>query len=318
MTLVGPTGNLNIKESNPFNLDQLQCEKATMSVSSYIVIILVSFVVQLVDGNQRIVYVSESISDDEDFFTSGDGDGSLMCCVYGNCSCNSLDHALANLTSNVLINITTDMTLSSLINASNLVNVSIIGHNNPTVNCKRAGGIHFNFCHNCIIQGIIWDGCGTKTEAGIKLSDSSSIVIENCSFQYSKGPNIVLLRVSKHVNISHCNFIHNNHYECHGAAIHYSSSNVTNDLQLFLAISNCNFSYNHNALSLVYIENMMSKDNSNIIFQNIKFFHNQGVSIYVVDQNINLLGKVLFHNNTAENGVGIYVMDHSTVMFGKN
>ena len=290
-----------------------------MSVSNYIVIILVSLVVQLVDGNQRIVrYVSESISDDEDFFTSGDVDGNLMCRVYRNCSYNSLDHTLANLTSNDLINITTDMTLSLLINTSNLVNVSIIGHNNPTVNCKRVGGIHFNFCHNCIIQGITWDGCGTETEAGIKLSDSSNIVIENCSFQYSKGPNIVLLRVLGHVNISHCNFVHNNHYGGHGAAIHYFSSKVTSDPQLFFAISDCNFSYNHNALSLVYIDNMTSKDNSNIIFQNIKFCHNQGVSIHVVDQNINLLGIILFHNNTAENGVGIYVTDHSTVVFGKN
>ena len=52
---------------------------------------------------------------------------------------NSLDHALANLTSNVLINITTDVTLSSLVRVSNLENVSLIGHNNPTVNCTVFG-----------------------------------------------------------------------------------------------------------------------------------------------------------------------------------
>ena len=72
------------------------------------------------------MYVSEPISDDEDLSTSGDGDSNLMCCVYGNCSCNSLDHALANLASNVLINITTDVMFTTLINASNLENVSII------------------------------------------------------------------------------------------------------------------------------------------------------------------------------------------------
>ena len=298
-----------------------------------IVIILVSLVVQLVDGNQRIVYVSESISDDEDFFTSasgisrltddedfftsGDVDGNLICCVYGNCSCNSLDHALANLTSNVLINITTDMTLSSLINVSNLVNVSIIGHNNPTVNCKRAGGIHFNFCHNCIIKDITWDGCGTDTEAGIKLSDSSNIVIENCSFQYSKGQNIVLLRVSGHVNISHCNFVHSNHYGGHGAAIHYSSSNVIKCL-LFLTISNCNFTDNKHAKSLVYIKNMKSKYISIITFQDIMFYHNQGISVYVINQTIYLLKRVVFKCNTAKKGAGIYMNDHSTVILGKN
>ena len=281
-------------------------------------IILVSLVVQLVDGGQRIVYVSEPISDDEDLSTSGDGDSNLMCCVYGNCSCNSLDHALANLASNVLINITTDVMLTTLINASNLENVSIIGHNNPTVYCKRAGGIHFNFCHNCIIQDITWDGCGRETEPGIKLRASSNIVIEKCSFHNSKGPAIVLSGVSGHVNISHCNFIHNIHYRGHGAAIHYSSSNVTNDLQLVLAIGNCNFTNNKNAKSLVYIENMMSISNNNITIQNTKFCHNKGASIYVVNQNFYLFEKVLFQNNTAENGAGIYMKDHSTVIFGKN
>ena len=281
-------------------------------------IILVSLVVQLVDGSQRIVYVSEPISDDEDLSTSGDGDSTLMCCVYGNCSCNSLDHALVNLASNVLINITTDVMFTTLINASNLENVSIIGHNNPTVYCKRAGGIHFNFCHNCIIQDITWDGCGRETEPGIKLRDSSNIVIEKCSFHNSKGPAIVLSEVSGLVNISHCNLIHNIHYRGHGAAIHYSSSNVTNDLQLALAIGNCNFTNNKNAKSLVYIESMMSISNNNITIQNANFCHNKAASIYVVNQNLYLFEKVLFQNNTAENGAGIYMKDHSTVIFGKN
>ena len=31
-----------------------------------------------------------------------------------------------------------------------------------------------------------------------------------------------------------------------------------------------------------------------------------------------MLEKVLFQNNTAENGAGIYMKDHSTVIFGKN
>ena len=282
--------------------------------------VLVSLVVQLINGSQRIVYVSEPISDDKDLSTSGDGDSNLMRCVYGNCSCNSFDHALANLTSNVLINITTDVMFTTLFNASNLENVSIIGHNNPTVYCKRAGGIHFNFCHNCIIQDITWDGCGRETEPGIKLRDSSNIVIEKCSFQYSKGPAIVLSGVSGNVNISHCNLIHNIHYRGHGAAIHYSSSSVTNDLQLALAIGNCNFTNNKNAKSLVYIESLMSISNNNIYItiQNANFCHNKGASIYVVNQNLYLFEKVLFQNNTAENSAGIYMKDHSTVIFGKN
>ena len=86
------------------------------------------WLISYVDGNQlkqRIIHVSK--------LTNGECNGT--CCVYGKCSCSSLDHALANLTSNVLINITTDVTLPSLVTVSNFENMSIIGHNNPIVNC---------------------------------------------------------------------------------------------------------------------------------------------------------------------------------------
>ena len=102
---------------------------------SLLTISLVITLVQCAHDNQRVVHVSE-LSSDNYTFTGHSGENSSICCVYGNCTCNSLDHALANLTSNVLINITTDVTLSSLIKLSDLENISIIGHNNPTVNCN--------------------------------------------------------------------------------------------------------------------------------------------------------------------------------------
>ena len=40
-----------------------------------------SLVVQLFDGSQKIVYVSEPINDDEDNSTSGDDDSNLIFCV---------------------------------------------------------------------------------------------------------------------------------------------------------------------------------------------------------------------------------------------
>ena len=272
-------------------------------------VITLAILVKYVDGNQRIVLVSE--------LSSGEDDSA--CCVYGNCSCNSLDQALANLTSNVLINITTDVTLSSFVKVSDIENVSIIGHNNPTVNCKDFGVTHFTFCLNCIVKGIIWYGCGIENnEPVLKLSNSSNITINNCSFQYSKGQAVLLSEVSGDVNIDHCNFVHNNHYGGHGAAIHYSSSNVTNCHQLSVfTINDCNFAYN-NAKSLVYIESTISEHNNIITVRSAKFCHNQGVSVYAVNQNMNLNGKNVFQNNTAENGAGIYISDHSTVIFDEN
>ena len=288
-------------------------------------ILLLVILIQHADGNQRIVYVSELISDDEDFNTGGEDNSynSHICCVYGNCSCSSFDQALANLNSNGLINITTDVRLSSFIEVSHIENVTIIGHNNPTVSCKTFGGIHLNFCNNCIIEGITWDGCGTEsidhTEPGLKLSNSSNVAIKNCFFQHSKGQAVLLLEVSGNVNINHCNFVHNNHYSGHGAAIHYSSNNEASfDRFSTFTINDSNFTQNKHAESLVYIDNTASKHNSNITFCSINFFHNQGVSVYAIHHNINLKGKLLFQNNTAENGTGIYVNNRSTVIFAEN
>ena len=281
--------------------------------------LVVLLLVRHVHGNQRTVYVSELSSDNT--FENG---YNLICCVYGNCTCNSFDHALANLTSNVLINITTDVMLSSLVKVSNLENVSIIVHNNPTVNCKTVGGVHFTFCHNCIIQGITWNECGTEdinnnTEPGLALSYSNNMIISNCLFQYSKGQAVLLSAVSGNVNISNCSFTHNSQYIGHGAAIHYSSSNLTNCSQLSFTINDCNFTYNKYAESLVYIENKIPECNKNdIILHSLMFCHNQGSSVYVISQNIYFNGKILFQNNTGKNGTGIYITDHSTIVFGEN
>ena len=277
------------------------------------------------EGNQRVVHVSELISDDEGFFTNGEYDNSYACCVYGNCTCNSLNQALANLTSNVLINITTDVTLSSLVKASDLQNVSIIGHSSPTVNCKHVGAIHFNFCRNFIIQGITWDGCGTEltdnlAEPAMKLNYSFNVTIQNCSFQHSIGQALVLSEVSGEVDINNCNFVNNSHYRGHGAAIHYLYRYNTKKFyhgQFVFAILNCNFTNNKHVKSLVYIKNKLLEYHK-IIFKNSIFTHNEGISFYALNHKICINGKVLFQNNVAEDGAAIYISDHSTVVFDVN
>ena len=284
-----------------------------LSLLKISLVLTVATVIQYADGNKRIVCISELAHEDDN-----------TCCLYGNCSCSSLDHALANLTSNVVINITTDVMLSSLIRVSDIENITVIGHNNPTVNWKRFGGIHFKFCQNCIFHGITWDGCSTKntdnhTEPLIMLTRSSNIIINNCYFQCLKGQALSLSEVSGYVNITHCNFVHNHYYRDHGAAIHYFSSNAINRYQLVFIIHHCNFSHNKHAKSLVYIENRISNHScNNITLWCTNFYHNQGISVYAVNENLYLKGKSLFHNNTADNGTGIYISDHSIVIFGKN
>ena len=288
-------------------------------------VIVLAIVIQCVDTNQRIVQVSELLNNREDLYGSSEDNSSLSCCVYGNCPCNSLDHALAHLTNNVMINITTDVMLSSLIEVSDLQNVSIVGYNNPTVNCASVGEIEFTFCHNCIIEGITWDGCGTESNETyakpvLRLSYSSNITIQNCSFQHSIGQAIVLEEVSGDANIYHCQFVYNNHYRGHGAAVHYSNK-IRIHKQPLLTVRYCNFSYNKDSKSLVYIKSIISYHNelNNIVFHHSKLCHNQGVTlIFVVNQKISLSGDHLFKNNTAKYGTGIYITDHSTISFGEN
>ena len=98
-------------------------------------IILVIVLAIAAEGDQRIVHVSELIN--HNILPNNEGDSNSTCCVHGDCSCNSLDVALASLPNNVLISIMTDVTLFSLIKVSYLENVSIIGYNNPTVNCRN-------------------------------------------------------------------------------------------------------------------------------------------------------------------------------------
>ena len=289
---------------------------------------VLGILVQYVDGNQRIVHVNQN-------YTSGED---VACCVYGNCSCNSLDHALANITSNVLINITTDVTFSSIINVSDIEDVTIVGHNNPTVYRANAS-IQLTACHNCIIQGITWDGCGTDkiinctdpalnlsnssteiinySKPALNLSYSSNVTVQNCSFQNSIGQAVVLTEVSD-VKINDCKFFNNSYYRGHGAAIHYSPSNTSNSSQFAqIIISNCKFSSNK-MRSLVYLENSASLKYNRINFVNTMFHSNHGTSIYAVKYEIYFHGKVLFQNNNAQNGSGIYVSDHSTIIFSED
>ena len=107
-----------------------------------IIAILVAVVIQPMKGKESEVTVTHGqlINDDLDFYTDGDGSATEVvpysgsgCSANIKCSVKSLNLALADLKSNSVIDITTDMTLFSIIPIVGLVNVSIIGHNQPTV-----------------------------------------------------------------------------------------------------------------------------------------------------------------------------------------
>ena len=296
------------------------------------VVLLLTLFIQYIEGFERVIEISESNDHDElssdGIVTSATGSGSDSedsCCIYGNCTCPSLYNALVNLNSNVLINITTDVELSSIIPLVDLANITITGHNNPTVNCNGSGGLHFISCYNCTIEGIIWESCGARNLSKdgrvypvLQLVNSSDITLKNCSFQCSIGRAVVMSEMSGGVNINYCNFLFNKQFEGHGTAIHYSSNNILTSSPFKIFITNCNFFNNENAKSIVYFGPSSPKLCDYLILQNSKFHHNKGTPVYLTNQNLFMNGKIEFHGNVAENGGGIFISDHSNVTFYKS
>ena len=67
-------------------------------------IVLLAVFIQYIEGFDRVIIVTETrddIIDQDEIVTRAIRSGRNACCIYGNCSCQSLYNALANLTSKV-------------------------------------------------------------------------------------------------------------------------------------------------------------------------------------------------------------------------
>ena len=294
-----------------------------MLQSRVIVIALLLILIQDVKG------IGES-SGDQDHSSVGSGNGQSIltidlrsyCGLFTNFSDCALDHQLGNLTSNGLINITADVLLLSIVPLVALENVSIIGHNNPTITCDNSGGMYLDSCHNCTIKGITWEKCGNKTDSKpvIELYNSSNIIIQNCSFLLSQSQVIVLSEMSGNVSINSCKFVFNNYVEGNGTIIHYLSKIKYHfsALQLIM-ISDCNFTRNEASIdaTIIYIGPSSNKSMEQIYFTNNSFFSNQGTPIYISYQKVIISGFMIFEENKVSSGGGMSITNYSSITFQK-
>ena len=230
-----------------------------------------------------------------------------------NCGFKYLEDILANLTRNELVSISDNVIISSVILLTKLHNISIVGSKNHSIKCVSNAGLQVKHCSNITIEGLNWAECGTYTTPVINILNATDITLQNCLFQQSKGPAVVIFQSSGDVNINHCKFINNTGYRDHGAAVHYTSDTTIS--QATFLIFNCNFIHN-DAASLVYINGQT--DNTNISLYNSSFQNNHGISVYLSNNTLYINGEVMFENNVAENGAGIYVNDFSKVVFDNN
>ena len=144
----------------------------------------------------------------------------------------------------------------------------------------------------------------------IQFYNSSNIAIQNFSFQHSAGQAIVLSAVSGTVSIDKCNFLNNNQYKGNGTVIYHSSSE-TNHSQVM--ISNCDFSYN-GGNNTVYI----GQSADFLLLRDSVFQKNQGSPICISNTELVIDGFMLFEDNVATNGRGIYADHYSSVIFCTN
>ena len=295
------------------------------------VAILLTLLIQYTEGLQReYAHIDDSFSDNVDATrATRDENGSgnyitttvcVVCMTILLSTLTGLYNELVHLTSNSLINITHDVTISSIIQLVSLSNITLMGHNSPTVYCNNYGGLHLMSCNNCTLEGITWKGCGgrknnesKKIHPVLQLSNSSDIVIKYCWIQNSLGQAVALSGMSGDIIIEHCNFSYNKQYRGHGTAIHYSSSiSYVN-----LTITKCEFSSNSDALSVVYFgpsftNSLHTSDNS---IKDSIFYYNIGTPIYLSSQKLDIRGKLQLNSNTAISGGAIYISDYSEVIF---
>ena len=324
--IISSSSNVLFEQSSTilFNNNQAETGESIFSIKYSIVKIKDNLKVKFNNNTARwyggppYLNLNYDVTFDENGIVTCTGPRTFPICIHNQCFCKNIDHALANLTSNVLIKLTIDVMLSSVALLDNVQNISLIGQNNPTITCDGdGGGLHLVSCHNCTIDGITWDGCGTKFNSSpvFKIENSSRIVIQNCTFKHSIGQAIVFSEMSGNVNINHCNFINNTNYSGHGAAIKYLSNYADSQIT---TMNNCNFTNNSGALSIIFIGQLEIPLHGIFILNNSYFYDNQGTSIYLFNQNLYITGKSLFCNNTAENGPGIFATDHSNIIFSNH
>ena len=247
----------------------MKCKRdlAVRSVIAIILALSVNFIVEAVAGNTSDEYKQCVMC--SNFSEGGDTLEYHICQARHSC--------------NNFVNISTNLTLSSVLSLSSLYNITVSGHNNPAVNCINGGGLHLDSCHKCTIKGINWIGCGNNSITGLQFYNSSNVTIQNCTFQQSVGRAVMLSEVSEDVEISHCKFVNNSQYKGHGSAIHYSPASDTAYYKLI--INNCSFTYNRGDMrqSIVHVEgssNTLQRDCSLSDAITAMFLQNSGITAF--------------------------------------
>ena len=223
---------------------------------------------------------------------------------------NSLDYLLGNLTSDhSVLHITCDVGLSSVIKLTNLTNITIIGHNKPTIDCNN-GGLHLTSCRNFKFKSIIWKQNGSSL--------NNSFLLNFSSVTFKRHSEVICKEITL-----------GNHF------VLYNHSNLTFEDTISIAISGVISSHDHSSITFkgnsavasafTGIGSIHSEHYSNIIFNDnstVLFNINSTTVVYSLNHcSVTFKGNstVTFSNKTySDNGSVIYSEHYSSVIFDEN
>ena len=129
-----------------------------------------------------------------------------------------LSTALLNITSNTVINVTSDIVVLQTsiqmgLGQEHLKAITITS-NGATILCNNSGSISCRSYVDVIIEGITLDQCGssfssTESKPGLAFNTAANISILNCTFQQSSTVAVSLFNVYDNVIVYKCNFLSN-------------------------------------------------------------------------------------------------------------
>jgi len=228
------------------------------------------------------------------------------CCVKGECPCSSLSTALQSMTSNTVINITSQLVTlhrNVTMGSGDLINITITG-NDATIMCNNSGSVQCSGCNNVTVKGITWDKCGfgntMEIVPGIQFNMISNILIINCTFQNSKALAVSLSGAHENVVIECCKFLSNKNvevpdaYKTNFGAMYLDG--LSADYNISVIIHGCSF--NGNGFGFYLKESNARIWNINI--SDTDFINNTQASIIYPSGNLSVLlvlSELFVYNN---------------------
>ena len=160
------------------------------------------------DEYKRVITVDVSVDDTQ------------HCLLNNTLQCFSFQYVLSYLLqSGDYVNVTSNLiSLPTMIELQNVSTITIRGQGNTIVKCNNSGGVFCNNCSDVVIEGIIWDQCGSPHDhrkdvyGGINFHTISNLTVQNCTFQHSKVRALSLLTVSGFVHVMNSYFVSNVNY----------------------------------------------------------------------------------------------------------